>query len=126
MKPVRRKIRRHFGLTAKEMAIRSQRPWYFQWLLAALLLAIGFMLAYWFLNGGANAGLHQRLQQTALENQALQTKVVSLERDLQIKQALQDNLAKELTSVQDETIKIKADLIFYKNMQESKTPNKRR
>lgn len=121
MKPVRRKIRRHFGLTAKQMAIRSQRPWYFQWLLAVILLGIGFILAYWFLNGGANAGLHERLQQTALENQAFQTKIVSMERELQIKQALQDNLAKELANVQDESIKIKADLIFYKNMQDKKS-----
>ncbi len=123
MKPVRRKIRRHFGLTAKQVAVRSQRPWYFQWFLAILLLAIGFIMAYWYLNVGENAGLHKSLQQTALENQALQTKLVSIERELQIKQALQDNLAKELASVQDESIKIKADLIFYKNMQDKKSRN---
>ncbi len=125
MKPVRRKIRRHFGLTAKQVAVRSQRPWYFQWLVSGLLLAIGFIFAYWFLNGGVNGDLREKMRQTALENQALQTKVVAMERDLQIKQAMQDTLAKELTSVQDESIKIKADLIFYKNMLDNKTPNKR-
>lgn len=125
MKPVRRKIRRHFGLTAKQVAVRSERPWYFQWIISVLLLAIGFALAYWFLNGGVNGGLRKKMQQTALENQALQTKVIAMERDLQIKQAMQDNLAKDLASVQDESIKIKADLIFYKNMLDKKTPNKR-
>lgn len=125
MKPVRRKIRRHFGLTAKQVAVRSQRPWYFQWFLAIVLLGIGFVAAYWFLNGGENAGLHEKMQQTALENQVLQTKLIVTERDLQIKQAMQDNLAKELASVQDESIKIKADLIFYKNMLGNKTSPKR-
>lgn len=125
MKPVRRRVRRHFGLTAKQVAVRSQRPWYFQLLVSAILLATGFMLAYWFLNGGVNGGLRDKMQQTALENQALQTKVIAMERDLQIKQAMQDSLAKGLASMQDESIKIKADLIFYKNMLDKKTANKR-
>lgn len=125
MKPVRRRVRRHFGLTAKQVAVRSQRPWYFQLLVSAILLATGFMLAYWFLNGGVNGGLRDKMQQTALENQALQTKVIAMERDLQIKQAMQDSLAKDLASMQDESIKIKADLIFYKNMLDKKTANKR-
>lgn len=125
MKPVRRRVRRHFGLTAKQVAVRSQRPWYFQLLVSAILLATGFMLAYWFLNGGVNGGLRDKMQQTALENQALQTKVIAMERDLQIKQAMQVSLAKDLASMQDESIKIKADLIFYKNMLDKKTANKR-
>jgi hypothetical protein len=45
MKPVRRKIRRHFGLTAKQVAVRSQRPWYFQWALAALFIGLGYFVA---------------------------------------------------------------------------------
>lgn len=125
MKPVRRKIRRHFGLTAKQVAVRSQRPWYFQWLVSIVLLATGFISAYWVLNDGVNDGLSEKMHHTALENQALQTRVIAVERDLQIKQAMQDNLAKELASVQDESIKIKADLIFYKNMLGNKTSSRR-
>lgn len=116
MKPVRRKIRRHFGLTAKQVAVRSHRPWYFQWLVSGVLIAIGFILAFWYLNGAVNSGTREKMQTITLENQALQTKIIKMEHDLQIKQALQDNLAKDLASVQDESIKIKADLIFYKNM----------
>ena len=116
MKPVRRKIRRHFGLTAKQVSVRSQRPWYFQWIIAALLIITGFALAYLLINGGVNGGLREKMQQVALENQVLQTKVMSLDRELQIKQGMQYSLAKELASVQDERIKLKADLIFYKNM----------
>ena len=125
MKPVRRKIRRHFGLTAKQVAVHSKRPWYFQLLASLIMLTLGFILAYWYCNDGINGNLREKMQQTALENQALQTKLISVERDLQIKQAMQDNLAKDLAKVQDESIKIKADLIFYQNMLDKKAATKR-
>lgn len=115
MKPVRRRIRRHFGLTAKQVAVRSQRPWYFQWGVAAVFIAMGYIIAYWqFTEGGENLG--EKLKQVTLENQGLQTKVIQVERQLQIEQATQHNLDQQLNLVQDENIKIKEDLLFYKNM----------
>lgn len=119
MKPVRRRIRRHFGLTAKQVAVRSQRPWYFQWGVALLFIATGYLIAYWqFTGGGEN--LSEKLKQATLENQSMQTKVIQTERQLQIEQAAQGNLEKELNLVQDENIKIKEDLLFYKNMVNNK------
>lgn len=115
MRPVKRKIRRHFGLTAKQVAVRSQRPWYFQWAVAAILIALGYGVAYWqYTSGGEN--LVDKLKLATFENQGLQTKVIQLERQLQIEQAAQQNLDKELNLVQDENMKIKEDLLFYKNM----------
>ncbi len=115
MKPVRRKIRRHFGLTAKQVAVRSQRPWYFQWGIAVLFVAAGYFIAYWQLTGGGE-NLGEKLKQATLENQNLQTKIIQVERQLQIGQSAQSNLEKELNLVQDENMKIKEDLLFYKNM----------
>jgi hypothetical protein len=114
MKPVRRKIRRHFGLTAKQVAVRSQRPWYFQWALAALFIGLGYFVAYRQFTAGEN--LAEKLKQSNFDNQSLQTKVIQLERQLQIEQAAQRNLDKELNLVQDENMKVKEDLLFYKNM----------
>jgi hypothetical protein len=123
MKPVRRKIRRHFGLTAKQVAVRSRRPWYFQWLIALLFVMVGYLIAYWKLAGGEN--LAEKLRQALLENQGLQTKVIQIERQLQIEQSAQNNLEKELNLVQDENIHIKEDLLFYKNMlNNKKLPNR--
>lgn len=124
MKPVRRRIRRHFGLTAKQVAVRSQRPWYFQWAVAALFMLAGYFMAYWqFTGGGEN--VQEKLKQAILENQALQTKIVQVDRQLQIEQAAQSNLEKELNVVQDENIHIKEDLLFYKNMvNNKKLPNR--
>jgi hypothetical protein len=120
MKPVRRKIRRHFGLTAKQVAVRSQRPWYFQSLLAILFMLLGALLAYWLLRGSDNGDIKQKMQQIALENKALEAKLVGAQRELQIELATNINLAKELASVQDESIKTKEDLFFYKNMLDKK------
>ena len=116
MKPVRRKIRRHFGLTAKQVAVRSKRPWYFQTMLAVLFVAVGFGSAYWIFQGGENKSIRQKYEQTMLENRALQAKLVGAQRALQIDLATNNNLAKELATVQDESIKTKEDLFFYKNM----------
>ena len=116
MKPVRRKIRRHFGLTAKQVAVRSKRPWYFQLFLAILFVVFGFSLAYWLLHQGENKSIRQKSELISIENRALQAKLVGAQRALQIQLATNNNLAKELASVQDENIKIKEDLFFYKNM----------
>lgn len=123
MKPVRRKIRRHFGLTAKQVAVRSQRPWYFQWCIAALLLGVGYVIAYWQFTGGGES-LRARLSKTTNEIQGLQTKVIRMGRQVQIEQAAQSNLEKELDRIQDENIHLKEDLLFYKNMLKNKRLSK--
>jgi hypothetical protein len=114
MKPVRRRIRRHFGLTAKQVAVRSKRPWYLQWGITGLYIAVGYLLAYWQFSSGNE--VYQKLLQRSVENQSLLTKIIQVERQLQIAQAAQTNLAKELNAVQDENMHIKEDLFFYKNM----------
>lgn len=124
MKPVRRRIRRHFGLTAKQVAVRSKRPWYFQWMFAAVLILAGYLIAYWqFAAGGENLG--EKLKQTTLENQSLQSKVIQTERQLQIEGVAQHNLEKELNVVQDENMHLKEDLLFYKSMVNNKKRSNR-
>lgn len=115
MKPVKRRIRRHFGLTAKQVAVRSQRPWFFQWAVAGLFVMIGYVIAYWQLTGGGE-NIQDQLQHANLENQQLQTKIVQVERQIQIERAAQSILEKELNVIQDENMHIKEDLLFYKNM----------
>ena len=118
MKPVRRRIRRHFGLTAKQVAVRSKRPWYFQWSITILYVVLGYTIAYWQFAGAED--VHQKLKQAALENQTLHTKIIQVERQLQIEQAAQTSLTQELNKVQDENMHIKQDLVFYKNMTNGK------
>lgn len=116
MKPIRRRIRNNFGLTAKQVAIRSRRPWYFQTFLAVAFVVLGFVIAYWMLHDAESERLRQRVQQVELENRALNAKLVEAQRGLQVELATNNNLAKELATVQDESLKVKEDLVFYKNM----------
>lgn len=124
MKPVKRKIRRHFGLTAKQVAVRSKRPWYFQWAVTVLLVFSGYLIAYWqFAMDSEDVGT--KLKQAISEGQSLQSKVIQVERQLQIEQVTQHNLEKELNLVQDENLRMKEDLLFYKNMVNGKKrPNR--
>ncbi|MDO9281142.1 MAG: hypothetical protein Q7T88_02020 [Methylotenera sp.] len=115
MKPVRRRIRSHFGLTAKQVAVRSKRPWYFQWGVAVIFIVLGYVIAYWQFTGGGES-IRDKLKQATLENQVLNTKIIQVERQLQIEQAAQVNLTKALNQVQDENIHIKEELVFYKQM----------
>ena len=115
MKPVRRKIRKHYGLTAKQVAVRSHRPWYYRWVLGTIILASGYGIAYWQYAAGGQS-LVDKLKHATLENQQLQTKVIQVERQIQIEQASQANLNKQLNAIQDENMKVKEDLLFYKNM----------
>ena len=71
MKPVRRRIRKHFGLTAKQVAVRSKRPWYFQSMIWLALVAIGYAIAYWQLSFNK-----EHFTQMLEENQVLQTKLI--------------------------------------------------
>lgn len=116
IRPIRRRLRNHFGLTAKQVAVRSHRPWYFQSMLAVIYVLVGFVLAYWALHDDDTENVRHRLQQVTAENIELQKKLIASQRELQVELATSNNLAKTLTAQQDETIKLKEELVFYKNM----------
>jgi hypothetical protein len=121
MKPIRRKIRSHFGLTAKQVAVRSHRPWYFRWLASFAFIAVGFLITYFMMHDGNAEKLHLKMQQLEQDNKVLQTKMINAQRDLQVELATNISLAQELSSVQDENLKAKQELVFYKNMVEKNT-----
>jgi len=114
MRPVDRRVRNHFGLTARRVAVRSQRPWYFQAFLAAMFVIFGFALAYWLLRDELD--VREQLKLVTQENKELEEKLVGAQRELQVELATNNTLAKELASVQDDNIKVKEELFFYKNM----------
>lgn len=114
MKRVSRGIKRHFGATARNVAVRSQRPWYWRLLLAALLVLLGYLLAYWqIVGGGLDA---QSLQSLRQENSDLHASMVRIQRQLQVERAAQATLAKEIDSLQGESMRLKEDVAFYKNI----------
>ncbi|WP_245652702.1 hypothetical protein [Methylophilus rhizosphaerae] len=96
--------------------MRSHRPWYFQSILAVSYVLIGFALAYWVLHDDNSEYVRQRLQQVTAENIELQKKLIASQRELQVELATSNNLTKTLTAQQDENIKLKEELVFYKKI----------
>jgi hypothetical protein len=81
-----------------------------------VFLLIGYGIAYKLLFTGDIDVVRAQLKQATLENRTLEAKLVGAERELQVELATNNTLAKQLASVQDENLKIKQDLFFYKNM----------
>lgn len=51
----------------------------------------------------------------------LEFKLIEAQRELQIEMATNNNLAKDLAKVQDENLRTKEDLLFYKTMLNKRT-----
>lgn len=113
---VRRRLKRHFGVSAKHVLVRSQRPWYWRPLVMGLLILSGYMIGYWQFAGGEFGSLLSNLERMARENQSMQAKIVQGERQLQVERAAQNTLAKELAGLQDEDMRLKEDVAFYRSI----------
>ena len=113
---LQRGVRRHFGPTAAHVAIQPRLPWYWRSLILLLLLLLGYAAGYWQFAAGDLAALTAKAEKAALETQSLKAKIVHYERQLQVEQAAQVNLAKELAALQEEDMRIKEEIEFYKNI----------
>lgn len=83
-------------------------------------MLVGYLLGYWQLGGlSAKAALY------ASENQQLQTRLIQLERQLQVEQAAHGHLEKDLVRLQEESMKLKQDILFYQNMLGEKNRTKK-
>ncbi|HYD34011.1 MAG TPA: DUF6776 family protein, partial [Methylophilaceae bacterium] len=82
----------------------------------SILLMLGYAAGYWKFAAGDLSELNQHVQTLTMENQALRAKIVHHERQLQVEQAAQANLAKELAALQQEDMRIKEEIEFYKSM----------
>ena len=122
MKPVRNRIRKHYGLTASRVAVRSQRPWYFNALISLGVIFLGYLIAYIQFTGGKLSDLIENMTTISHENQTLHVRSIQIQRELQVERAAQTNLAKELVDLQDEALKLKQDVEFYKNIVKEKPP----
>lgn len=81
-----------------------------------VLVLLGYVFGYWQFAAGDLNTLNSRVHQLTLENQSLQARIVHHERQLQVEQAAQSNLAKELATLQAEDMRIKEDVEFYKSI----------
>lgn len=116
MRKVTRRLRGHFGATAKKVTVRSKQPWYWQWFVAILLILFGYLAGYWQFTGGDYIGLIRSVNNLLKDNQQLEVKTVYRERQLQVERAAQKSLADELSLLQGENMELKEEVAFYRGI----------
>lgn len=116
MRRIERRVRKHYGYTARRVAVKADRPWYYRIIVALMCAGLGFGLAYLMMRSSDYESVSRQLEEMSHENKMLEFKLIEAQRELQIKLATNSNLAKELVKVQDENLKAKEDLLFYKKM----------
>lgn len=116
MRRVSRRLKGHYGVTAKRVTVRTKQPWYWQWLVALALILAGYLAGYWQFTGGNYTGLIQSVNSLLRDNQQLEAKTVFRERELQVERAAQQSLADELAALQDENMELKGELAFYRGI----------
>jgi len=77
---------------------------------------VGFGLAYLMMRNSDYETVSSQLEETQHKNKMLEFKLIEAKQELQIELATNNNLAKDLAKVQDENLKAKEDLLFYKKM----------
>lgn len=116
MRRIERRVRKHYGYTARRVAVKADRPWYYRLILGLLCVGLGFGLAYLMLRSSDYETVSNQLEEMTHQNKLLEFKLIEAQRELQIELATNNNLAKDLAKVQDENLKAKEDLLFYKKM----------
>jgi hypothetical protein len=116
MRKVTRRLRGHFGTTAKKVVLRPSQPWYSQLLVVGLLVLFGYLVGYWQYSGVDYDTLMRNLNGLLRDNQTLEAKTVYRERQLQVERAAQRSLTEEITALQDETMRLKEELAFYRGI----------
>ncbi len=110
-----RKLRRHFGLSARRVAVQTHVAWYWRWMIIVLatgLLTGTLWFAYQFSQGFTAVGRDQleaqvvelgaRVQTLEQENTKLRTDLASSERQLRIEQAMRADISRQLKTLAEE------------------------
>ena len=121
MRRLGRLIRQHFGPAAPHVAVHAEPPWYWRLILVIGLLATGYMVGYWRYAGGNAAALREQVARLEQENKSLHTQAIHVERQQQVTNVAQTDLAKDLTTLQEDNVRLKEDLAFYKSILEEST-----
>lgn len=113
-----RMLRHRFGIATRGVAVRSALPWYVRLLSAGMLVTGGFLVGYWQYSGEDASQLRDLVKQLRVENQQLHTRSIHVESQKQVTQVAQKDLAKDMAVLQEENVKLKEDVAFYKNILE--------
>lgn len=124
-----RRVKRSFGISAPKLAVRPHIPWYLRWSLTVPFVLAALGLAWWAYGSGLElAGFHRgeaqkeltslREQVARLEiaNTQLNSQVAQYERQIQIEQASNQEISRQLKNLSDENAGLQEDLAFFHNL----------
>jgi hypothetical protein len=124
-----RRLRGRFGISAPKVAVRTHIPWYLRLLAAVFVLSTSLALAGWIYDAGRRYAGFDRTE-TEQEMSALKERVAELEKEgarlgalansgessLQIERTAQQQLARQVRSLEEENARLKEDLAFFENL----------
>jgi predicted RNase H-like nuclease (RuvC/YqgF family) len=127
-----RSLRKRFSLAASNLAVRPHRPWYWRWTMVVVGGGLVTLFAWWAYTNGLDLAWFMR-QQTESElsrskrevgylqgeNAKLNTRLVEMERQMQIEHSANTELEKQLKILNDEKTHINEDLAFFQNLTQS-------
>jgi cell division protein FtsB len=127
-----RRIKRKFSISAPRLAVRPHVPWYVRWAMVVPFVLLAAVLVVWAYDSGLQmAGFHREQTESELaklrqqvkylhgENAKLNTQVVDDERQIQMERATNQELAKQLKTLNDEKAHLNEDLAFYQDLTQS-------
>ncbi len=132
MKKLRKEIQRRFSIAAPRLAVRPHLPWYLRWALAVPVLLLAAWLVFLAYTYGLElAGFHREQTEDELsrlkrevgtlqvEKSNLTSKLVDMERQMQMELAANGELERQLKGLNDEKAHLNEDLAFYQNLTQS-------
>ena len=124
-----RKFERRFSISAQRLSVRPHIPWYVRWAIAIpFILALGWVVWWAYDSGLELAGFHrgQAVQELDTlrenvsnlqdENAKLSSQAASFERQAQIKNAANEEIANQIKLLADENVRLKENLAFFQNL----------
>lgn len=122
-------LRRRFGISARQVAIRAHVPWYVRAGGAALLAAVIGAAGWWAYGSGQRfagfdrddagvelARLTERVTQLEKENAQLRSEQSVSEREAQIERAAKADLARQVKTLAGENAALKEDLALFQSL----------
>lgn len=126
-----KQIRRRFTVSAPRVQVRSHMPWPVRWLLVALMLGVSGALAMWAFEfgreiAGFDKGAKQELAQLReevvrlrQERERFETVANSAESLIKTEKTAQEQLAKQVKSLEAQNLALLRDLGFFERLMPS-------
>jgi|WetSurMetagenome_2_1015567.scaffolds.fasta_scaffold35651_3 hypothetical protein len=124
-----RRLRRRFGISAPQVAVRTHVPWYLRIVVGIGLIVLSLVLAWWAYDiGRQSAGLNSKEpdrsnSELIATNPALEEEVARLrgllaasESSLQIEQSTQKLMSEQNSRLAEENAKLKEDIAVFEKL----------